>query len=135
AVDFDGNGHIDLRNSPVDAIGSVAHFLVEHGWRHNEPIAFPVNVDSTRTDWQRFLNQGLEAKYDLQEIQAAGVTSSTRLPVDLPYGLVDLQNGDEPTEYWLGTANFFAITQYNRSFFYAMSVSELAKALRAARDS
>jgi membrane-bound lytic murein transglycosylase B len=50
------------------------------------------------------------------------------------YGLVDLQNGGEPTEYWLGAANFFAITQYNRSFFYAMSVIDLGKAVRTARD-
>jgi membrane-bound lytic murein transglycosylase B len=27
----------------------------------------------------------------------------------------------------------FAITQYNRSFFYAMSVIDLARAVRAAR--
>ena len=49
------------------------------------------------------------------------------------YGLVDLQNGEDPTEYWLGTANFFAITKYNRSFFYAMSVIELGKAVRVMR--
>ncbi|MGV7246489.1 lytic murein transglycosylase, partial [Caballeronia sp. M23-90] len=27
AVDFDGNGHIDLRTSTADAIGSVANYL------------------------------------------------------------------------------------------------------------
>ncbi len=134
AVDFDGDGHIDLRNSPVDAIGSVAHFLVEHGWRRGEPIAFPAQVDVARSEWQRFLNQGLEAKYSLQEMQAAGVTPTVAAPAGLPFGLVDLQNGEAPTEYWLGTANFFAITQYNRSFFYAMSVNELGKALRTARN-
>ena len=42
-------------------------------------------------------------------------------------------NGNEPTEYWLGTNNFFAITQYNRSFFYAMPVVDLGRAVRAAR--
>jgi membrane-bound lytic murein transglycosylase B len=33
AVDFDGDGKIDLRNSPADAIGSIASFLSQHGWR------------------------------------------------------------------------------------------------------
>ena len=33
AVDFDGNGAIDLRRSPADAIGSVANFLKQHGWQ------------------------------------------------------------------------------------------------------
>jgi membrane-bound lytic murein transglycosylase B len=49
------------------------------------------------------------------------------------FGLVDLQNGQDPTEYWLGAPNFFAITQYNRSYFYAMSVVDLGRAVRTAR--
>lgn len=134
AVDFDGDGHIDLRNSPVDAIGSVAHFLVEHGWQRGEPIVFPAIVDTSNTDWQRFIGQGLEAKFSLEELQAAGVTPKMQPPAGMPFGLVDLQNGDMPTEYWLGAANFFAITKYNRSFFYAMSVYDLSRAVRTARN-
>ena len=134
AVDFDGDGHIDLRNSPVDAIGSVAHFLIEHGWKTGEPIVFPAKVDSKNQEWQRFINQPLEAKFSQQELRVAGVTPTQTLPTGMPFGLVDLQNGDGPTEYWLGAANFFAITQYNRSFFYAMSVNDLSKALIAARN-
>jgi membrane-bound lytic murein transglycosylase B len=56
-----------------------------------------------------------------------------RLPEDRLYGLVDLQNGADPTEYWVANANFFAITKYNRSYFYAMSVIELGRAMRLAR--
>jgi len=37
------------------------------------------------------------------------------------------------TEYWLGYQNFYVITRYNRSSFYAMSVFELAEALRLRR--
>ncbi|HWT72044.1 MAG TPA: lytic murein transglycosylase B [Oxalicibacterium sp.] len=133
AVDFDGNGKIDLRNSAVDAIGSVAHFLVEHGWQRGEPIAFPANVDDSGR-WQRFIGQGLEAKFTLDELQADGVTPAIAAPAAMRYGLVDLQNGADPTDYWLGAANFYAITQYNRSFFYAMSVNDLSRALRAARN-
>lgn len=134
AVDFDGNGHIDLRNSPVDAIGSVASFLVQHGWRKGEPITYPARIDTTSTEWQRFIGQGLEAKFSLEELRAAGVTPVIDPPVGMPFGLVDLQNGDDPTEYWLGAANFYAITQYNRSFFYAMSVNDLSRAVRTARN-
>jgi membrane-bound lytic murein transglycosylase B len=78
------------------------------------------------------INQGLTAKYRAQELGAAGVTTAAPAPDQL-YGLVDLQNGAEPTEYWLANANFFAITQYNRSYFYAMSVVELGRAIKQAR--
>lgn len=135
AVDFSGDGKVDLRNSPVDAIGSVANFLVEHGWKRDEPLAFPVTVASAETPpaWEKFIGQGLEAKYSLEELTAAGVLPTTAPPSNLQYGLVDLQNGTEATEYWLGTANFFAVTKYNRSFFYAMSVIDLGRAVRQAR--
>jgi membrane-bound lytic murein transglycosylase B len=45
-------------------------------------------------------------------------------------GLVDLEDGIHPTQYWLGSSNFFAITKYNRSFYYAMAVIELSKAIK-----
>lgn len=134
-VDFDEDGKVDLRNSPVDAIGSVANFLVQHGWKPGEPIVFPATVDETigSRAWELFIGQGLEAKYSADELKAAGVVSPVPLPDDMNYGLVDLQNGLEPTEYWLGANNFFAITKYNRSFFYAMSVVDLGRAVRVAR--
>ena len=140
AVDFDGDGRIDLRNSPVDAIGSVANFLIQHGWKRGEPMVFPATVSTTRADgsadnrWEAFIGQGLEARFRLDELKAAGVTPTAEVPTDMNFGLVDLQNGQEATEYWLGAANFFAITQYNRSFFYAMSVIELGRAVRQARN-
>jgi membrane-bound lytic murein transglycosylase B len=135
AVDFDGDGKVDLRNSPVDAIGSVAHFLVEHGWKRGDPVVFPATVSTTEgaENWDAFIGTGLAAKYRLDELKAAGVSPGVEPPAEMMFGLVDLQNGQEPTEYWLGAPNFFAITQYNRSFFYAMSVVDLGRAVRAAR--
>jgi membrane-bound lytic murein transglycosylase B len=38
AVDFNGDGAIDLRESAADAIGSVANFLRQHGWQPGEPV-------------------------------------------------------------------------------------------------
>jgi membrane-bound lytic murein transglycosylase B len=139
AVDYDGDGKIDLRNSPVDAIGSVGNFLVQHGWRRGEPIVFPATVAAASGDatpaWQAFIGQGLTARFSLEELKAGGVHPSVEPPADMQYGLVDLQNGTDPAEYWLGANNFFAITQYNRSFFYAMAVVDLGKAVRSLRSS
>lgn len=137
-IDFDGDGKIDLRDSPVDAIGSVANFLVQHGWKRGEPIVFPSAVSSpdgngTNGSWVSYIGQGLDAKFNLDELRTAGVLPGSETPSDLLFGLVDLQNGSEPTEYWLGAANFFAITKYNRSYFYAMSVVDLSRAVQKAR--
>ncbi len=129
-VDFDGDGKVDLRNSAADAIGSVANFLVAHGWQREAPAAvvYPAAVSPERA-WEKYIDQGLDAKYRGEELLAAGVSTNAVLPPGL-YGLVDLQNGAEPTEYWIGSNNFYAITKYNRSYFYAMSVVELGRAVK-----
>ena len=134
AVDFDGDGKIDLRNSPADAIGSVASFLVQHGWQREAPapIVYRADVSPSRA-WEPYINQGLEAKFAEKDLIAAGVVTTSPLPPSTLYGLVDLQNGSDATEYWLATNNFFAITQYNRSYFYAMSVIDLGAAIKQAR--
>jgi membrane-bound lytic murein transglycosylase B len=132
-VDFDGDGVVDLRGSAPDAIGSVANFLVQHGWDRGNtgPAVFPADVPPSLA-WQGLLG-GLEARYRPEELQGAGVATRTALPEGRLYGLVDLQNGADPTEYWVANANFFAITKYNRSYFYAMSVVELGRAVRLMR--
>jgi membrane-bound lytic murein transglycosylase B len=133
AVDFDGSGKIDLLASSSDAIGSVAAFLAGHGWQRETtgPLVYAAAVSPSRA-WEGMINQGLSAKYKPEELTAAGVSTTTPVP-EQAYGLVDLQNGAAPTEYWLANNNFFAITQYNRSYFYAMSVVELGRAVRQAR--
>ncbi|MFA9219266.1 MAG: lytic murein transglycosylase B [Sphingomonadaceae bacterium] len=134
AVDFDGSGKVDLLASSTDAIGSVAAFLTAHGWRRDDPapVVYAATVSPSRA-WEAMINAGLSAKFSQDELLAAGVNSKSPLPPNTPFGLVDLQNGADPTEYWLATNNFFAITQYNRSYFYAMSVVELGRAVRLAR--
>jgi membrane-bound lytic murein transglycosylase B len=49
-------------------------------------------------------------------------------------GLIDLEDGVHPTQYSLVSENFFAITKYNRSFYYAMAVIELSKAIQQRRS-
>ena len=133
-VDFDNDGRVDLRGSSVDAIGSVANFLIQHGWNpeHRGPAAYAADVSPTRA-WEPLLGLGLEATLKPEVLRAAGVVTSTPLPAENLYGLIDLQNGAEPTEYWVANDNFYAITKYNRSYFYAMSVVDLGRAVRAAR--
>ena len=131
AVDDDQDGTIDLWGSERDICASVANYLAEHGWRSGERVADPVALPAG-ADVDALLATGIEPRLDRHSLSAAGI--------ELPQGielatLVDLESPGKPTEYWLGYRNFYVLTRYNRSSFYAMSVLQLAQALREARIS
>jgi membrane-bound lytic murein transglycosylase B len=128
AVDFDDSGRIDLAASAADAIGSVANFLHEHGWEPGEPVALPVAVEG---DPQPLIAEGIRPQRLPADMAAMGVNAEGA-PAR-PAALIDLVTPAAATEYWLGYQNFFVLTRYNRSSFYAMTVFQLAEALRAAR--
>ena len=134
-VDFDNDGIVDLRASADDAIGSVANYLQQHGWQAglDGPLVFAADVAPGRA-WESALGQGLVASFGAAELAALGAVSSAALPGGRLFGLIELQNGAQASEYYFATNNFFAITQYNRSYFYAMSVIELGQAVRRARE-
>ena len=48
-----------------------------------------------------------------------------------PITVVDLPSPGRATEYRLGLQNFYVLTRYNRSFFYAQAVYELAQQVNA----
>ena len=54
---------------------------------------------------------------------------SLDLNENTPLLIVDLPSGDD-IEYKLGLYNFYVITRYNQSFFYALSVYELSQAIK-----
>lgn len=131
AVDGDGDKRIDLGNSPADAIASVANFLRVHGWQPGLPVFAPVSLPLNAG---KLVVGGLEPTYAWSALQAKGATvrpgATQAAWTNHPVGVVDLL--DEPRkldEYRTGTPNFFAITHYNRSYFYAASVADLAQAL------
>ncbi len=127
AVDFDGDGRIDLENSVADAIGSVARFLEQHGWQADAPIAVPALLNQAPDP--AWIEAGIRPTLEVGALQKAGVWSS-KADQARPVTFVDLVTPDAPTEYWLGYENFYVITRYNRSSFYAMSVFQLAEAIK-----
>jgi len=130
AVDFDGSGQIDLTGSPTDAIGSVANFLKLHGWESGGPVAIKVGAGGTAHE--QLIAEGIKPVRRPAEMSDFGVVVPAEAP-DAPAALIDLVTPDADTEYWLGYQNFFVITRYNRSSFYAMAVYQFAQALKAAR--
>ncbi|MBU3611310.1 lytic murein transglycosylase B [Polynucleobacter sp. MG-27-Goln-C1] len=139
AVDGDGDGHIDLKQSPKDAIASVANFMRKHGWQPGMPIYFPVQ-ESAISEAKALADGEPQLKYSVQELIAKGILAkdqgdlqlggvepqSKALIVDLPYPDKD---GNDQVRYVVGLNNFLTIVQYNRSYFYAQSVAEFAEAL------
>ena len=130
AVDFDADGRVDLMNSPQDAIGSVARFLKLHGWTKGQPIA--ERTKGKIANDQMLINAGIKPSLEYAMLTANGLANS-QLPSLAPAALVDLVTPEADTEYWWGLGNFYAITRYNRSSFYAMSVVQLAEAIKIRR--
>lgn len=132
-LDFDGDGRIDLRASPRDAIGSVANFLRKHGWQPGEPTHHPVKLEDEVLAAPA-VALGIPPRLIAAELSEYGLSTSAPLPGNQRLILVDLPDGDDPTHYLLGTENFHAITIYNRSYFYAMAVIDFAQVLSQERQ-
>ncbi len=135
AVDGNNDGRIDLRNSPEDAIASVANFLKAHGWVSGEPIYLDIQSNDEVVSLAKKLADGEpKAKLQLGDLAKDQMISKTELPDTTPSLVVDLPspdgNGGTEVKYVIGLRNFIAICDYNRSFFYAQSVAEFAQALR-----
>lgn len=130
AVDFDGDGHIDIWSNPVDAIGSVASYFKRHGWVAGGPVVSRAQVRGQRVD--EGLTQGLDPVKNVGDLRTLGWASSAALRDDVPVTAFKLE-GDEGAEYWMGLPNFYVITRYNRSVMYAMSVHQLSELLVNAR--
>lgn len=132
AVDLDGDGRIDLMNSAPDALGSVGNFLKAHGWAPGKATHYAASIEDPGSIAD-LVAAGPKPSFTIEQLHTRGVLATEEVPVTEMLVLVDLPEGDNPTHYVLGTENFYAITRYNRSYFYAMAVIELANALKKAR--
>lgn len=128
-----GGGTPDLINRPQDAVMSVANFLVEHGWQPGMPVFAPVGLPA---DPAPLVDGGLTPTLDWSQLRRAGAAVPPEADSQwaaLKVGMIDLVDGDTGrAEYRVAFPNFFVITQYNRSYFYATAVADLAEALAQA---
>ena len=134
AVDFDGDGRIDLFKSPTDAIGSVANYFRGHGWTPGMPTHFGVAFDPAKLKLDELLAPDILPTFSAASMQAKGaVLDAAGLQHAGQLALVELQNGNDAPSYIAGTDNFYAITRYNWSSYYALAVIELGREVAAAR--
>ena len=137
AVDFDGDGQIDLWQSQADAIGSVANYFKGYGWQPGMPTHYPVRL-APEADLGALLAPDILPSFSPASFSAKGaVLGADAQAHPGPLALIELQNGDptapgnEPS-YVAGTENFYVITRYNWSSYYAMAVIELGREVAAA---
>ena len=130
AVDFDGDGKVDLFSSHADIIGSVANYFKAFNWQTGMPTHYPVLFDTTKLNLEALLLPDILPTFSVTNFAAKGaVLQGAALQHIGPLALVELQNGDEAPSYVAGTENFYAITRYNWSSYYAMAVIELGQSV------
>jgi len=132
AVDFDGDGKRDLFGNNADAIGSIANYLAAHGWQRDGPVATRAILERAATG--PFESSSPRTRFSLKELESRGVTATGAFPSTQRAMPLTLESHDD-TEYWLGFDNFYVITRYNHSTYYAMAVYQLSAELRRHRDS
>ena len=101
AIDFDGDGYVDLFNSLEDAIGSTANYLKRRGWKKEGSIVTRVYPNNVRKFYK----------------------PHESLTQFIP--LTFTENGEEL--HFVGDDNFRAIARYNISDVYAMAVYYLSE--------
>ncbi|WP_454806703.1 lytic murein transglycosylase B [Paraburkholderia fungorum] len=137
AVSYDGNKQIDLRTSQADAIGSVANYLRQNGWENGRPVVWKIGSDAGSLGVAQAAADGKpEPHWPLDQLLRAGLLLNEP-DVDIaaeagtPVTVVDLPSPRRGTEYMLGLKNFYVLTRYNRSFFYALAVYQLGQRVKA----
>ncbi|TCB71638.1 lytic murein transglycosylase B [Acinetobacter sp. ANC 4216] len=124
-VDYDGNGHIDLRNSAVDAIGSIANYLAQHGWQRNQPVGFAARY--TGNTPASIIAKDLEQPTPYGALKNQGITPINPIvqidDLDM-VNIIQLQDSYGPI-YYITYPNFQVITTYNKSRMYATAVWQL----------
>ena len=125
AVDADGDGRIDLRNSLPDIFASVANYFARHGWVSGAPVAARAQPDAAA---KVITVKDSTPQWPLEQLQAWGYAPIQALPPDAMVTLQSLQ-GEHGQEYWFTFQNFYVITRYNRSPMYALAVYQLAQAI------
>lgn len=126
-VDGDGDGHVNLKTSPPDALMSGAKMLRGLGWRPGEPwlqeIAVPDGLDWSKTglnhtlstsDWERMGVKGRSAPL------ARGLKGSVLLPMG--------RKGPAFMAY----PNFHVYFEWNKSFVYVTTAAYFATRLEGA---
>ncbi len=134
AKDADGDGAIDLWKSISDIAKSMSYYYEHHGWRFNEPIGMKIKVPPhKKEDLNKIIEENgrFEPWITISQLRTLGIYLPEALDPNEKVSLFLFQCPEnfENNFYFIGFFNFYVITRYNHSSFYAMAVYELSQKL------
>jgi len=127
-IDFNEDGKVSLQH-PQDAIASIANYLKENGWRRGEEVATRVSYQGKRFKQYK---TGYHIKYNRSDLKGI-FPKQGKWNYHKKVRLIKL-NKSHHDELWYGAKNFYVITRYNHSAYYAMSVHKLAEKISQYRQ-
>ncbi|MGI9436867.1 MAG: lytic murein transglycosylase [Geminicoccaceae bacterium] len=125
AVDYDGDGKRDIWNSLPDVFASIANYLSKAGWDNRYTWGRQVKLASAKKDPAEV--KGLKIVKTLPEWQSMGIRrkNGRSLPsAAVEASLLHTDDGDGPA--YLVYGNFRVLMIWNRSTYFALTVSELS---------
>ena len=122
-IDFNNDNKIDMMN-PIDTIASIANYFKEHNWDDNKPVAMRALFKGNKFTDEKI---GLKYKYYINKLKTSHLKKQFNYKGRVHLIKLDAGNYDE---LWYGTKNFYTITRYNHSIYYAMAIFKLATAIK-----
>ena len=130
AVDFDGDGHRDLRRSVPDVMASSAKLLLKHGWKPNQPWLQEVKVPAS-LPWEE---ADIAIQHPRSQWAKWGVTAASGKAIkadSFPASLLLPMGKDGPA--FLAYDNFTtAYLKWNESLVYSTTAAYFATRLAGA---
>jgi len=125
AVDADGDGKRNVWTSPADIINSVANYFHRHGWNGSQPLAHWLSKSDAVRASKLSKQQGFKHWHRLGDMRSKLPDLDARWHDDDKVTLIEMTT-KQGKQMALVDYNFYVITRWNRSYNYAMAVTELA---------
>jgi lytic murein transglycosylase len=117
AIDFSGDGRVDLWDNIPDMLGSTGNYLHKGKWKFGLPWGFEVTVP------QGF--DYMKSRATFAEWTALGVRRADGKPFPAGNGILFFPSGARGPAF-IVTENFDVLKEYNNSDAYAIAVGHLA---------